>query len=67
MDRFSSHEDTEFHPEAESQGRTARLDGFNMAHNPYDSTLDNWLHRSWNAGWADMDMDENAPKSEIRY
>jgi len=67
MDRFSSHEDVEFQPEAESLGRTARLDGFSIAHNPYDRVLDSWLHRSWDAGWADMDMDQDAPKAEIRY
>jgi len=61
------HKGVEFQSEAESLGRTARLDGFSMAHNPYSPTLDNWLHRSWNAGWFYVDLDQNAPKAKIRY
>jgi hypothetical protein len=64
MNRFNSAEDIEFHPEGLSQGRLARLGGHRMEKaNPYE--LGSWLWQSFNAGWADVDMDENAPKEEI--
>lgn len=63
MDRFSGYEDMEFHPEGESQGRMARLFGEPMKNNPH--TPGGWMWKSWNAGWADADMDTGAPKSEI--
>ena len=55
-DRFSSHEETTFHPEAESQGRVARLVGFDaLSQNPYPSG--SRMFHSFMAGWADADQD----------
>ena len=70
MDRFNSKEEIEFHPEALSQGRIARLSGFAMndkASNPYigfGST--HFMYRSFCAGWSDIDADPEAPKQQIR-
>lgn len=63
MDRFSSKEEVRYHPEAESQGRLARLDGWRLGENPF--LHQSWLWKSWNAGWADADQDTLAPKGEI--
>jgi len=65
IDRFSSKEDIDFHPEAESKGCEARLMGRGLEENPYDPILDKWLYRSWRAGWWDTDMDPAAPKREL--
>ena len=65
MDRFNSHEEIEFHSEAENNGVEARLSGKPMSSNPYDPLLDNWLYRSWNAGWCDADMDGGPEKSRM--
>ena len=62
VDRFSSAEDLEFHTEAESQGREARLHGRPMSENPHPA---GWMHKSWRAGWADADQDPEAPKRDI--
>ena len=69
MDRFSSTEEVEFNAHAMSEGRLARMDGHKLADNPYknqyDPTFENWLYKSWKAGWVDADMDDKAPKSDI--
>lgn len=52
-----------WHPEAESEGRLARLDGHLKSENPYEDGT--WLRRSWNAGWDEVDRDSKAPKAEI--
>jgi len=55
MDRFNSNEEISFHPEAESQGRIARLNGYKMEKsNPYQ--INTWEWKSFNAGWADADQ-----------
>lgn len=50
-----------WHPEAESQGREARLLGFKQddrAANPYVKYGRNhWMYRSFVAGWCDADQD----------
>ena len=52
MDRFDSHEEQRWHPEAESQGRIARLNGFDIeAQNPF--IVGSWAWKSFRAGWAD--------------
>ena len=56
MDRFNSQEDVKWDPAAELKGMKARLDGFDMTlKNPY--IIGTWAWKSFNAGWADADMD----------
>lgn len=63
MDRFNSSEDVIFHPEAESQGALARMDGWDMqSQNPYH--IGSWMWRSFNAGWADVDAERDNLKAE---
>lgn len=62
VDRFSSREDLEWHPEAESQGREARMMGRPLSANPHP---DGWMEKSWRAGWADVDQDPDAPKRAV--
>jgi hypothetical protein len=46
VDRFSSREDLEWHPEAESQGREARMMGRPLSANPHpDGWMDGWRNR----------------------
>jgi hypothetical protein len=52
-----------WHPEAESQGRLARLDGHPIGGNPFEPG--SWLWLSWNGGWADADTDPAAPKEPV--
>lgn len=54
---------SEGHPEAQSEGRLARLDGHSKSANPYEAG--SRLRRSWNAGWEEVDRDPQAPKAEI--
>ena len=64
-DRFSSAEDYEWHPECFSQGFRARLDGHKIQANPYHFAYASHAYKSWNAGWADADMDADAPKELV--
>ncbi|OEU68415.1 MAG: hypothetical protein BBJ57_02300 [Desulfobacterales bacterium PC51MH44] len=65
MDRFNSTEDYKWHPEGESQGRMARLRGFDIiSQNPFE--YGSWLWKSFRAGWVDVDCDHNAPKIPIK-
>ena len=65
VDRFDSNETPEWHPEAFSQGFMARMNGFDMDSQNYFQ-LGSWGWKSFRAGWADCDMDTEAPKEEIR-
>jgi hypothetical protein len=61
-DRFDSREpEIKWNKEAESQGREARLLGFQQndpAANPYHELgSGHWLYQSFAAGWCDTDMD----------
>jgi hypothetical protein len=64
-DRFDSSEDYEWHPECFSQGVRARLGGYKIQTNPYQRSSAEYAHKSWNAGWADADMDAGAPKEPV--
>ena len=58
----------DIHQAAESQGRVARINGWDITKNPYlrmgyPETSN--LVKSWNAGWVDIDEDKNVTKKEI--
>lgn len=58
MDRFSSREIVEFDEDKEKEGYRARMAGRTHKDNPYASCKGfSWSKESWNAGWADADME----------
>jgi hypothetical protein len=67
IDRFTPIDDDEFklHKEGNSQGAEARLMGCGLDENPYSPIEEKWLYDSWNAGWADVDMDPDAPCRDV--
>lgn len=58
-DRFSSREEVRWHPAAADRGYRDRELGLPMSCNPF--TPGTWTWNSYNAGWADADMNAALP------
>jgi hypothetical protein len=64
MDRFPQPNDFDWNTDAYSEGYCTRQEGREMVpNNPYERNSLAW--KSFNAGWADADMDPDCRKIQI--
>ena len=55
---------SKYHETAKSQGRIARLYGFDInSQNPYEKNTHGW--KSFRAGWNEVENDPDAPKEPL--